>query len=87
MVLRKPVLVSNAKPLARIVGQCGCGFIFTSGNYEDAAAKIIAAYHARRDDSYGGRGKVCAEQYYTWEVASSELLRVYRGLTPDVQRA
>jgi len=87
MVLRKPVLVSNAKPLARIVGQCGCGFIFTSGNCEDAAAKIIAAYQARHDDSYGGRGQVCAEQYYTWEVASRELLRVYRGLAPDVQGA
>ena len=64
MVLRKPVLVSNAKPLARIVGQCGCGFIFKSGSREDAAAKIIAAHHAQDDDSYGGRGKVCAEQYY-----------------------
>jgi glycosyltransferase involved in cell wall biosynthesis len=85
MVLRRPVLVSNAKPLARIVGQCGCGFIFKSGSREDAAAKIIAAYQARHDDSYGGRGKVCAEQYYTWEVASRELLRVYRGLTPGAQ--
>ena len=57
MVLRKPVLVSNAKPLARIVGQCGCGFIFKSGSREDAAAKIIAAHQARHDDSYGGRGR------------------------------
>jgi glycosyltransferase involved in cell wall biosynthesis len=87
MVLRKPVLVSNAKPLARIVGQSCCGFIFKSGSREDAAAKIIAAHQARHDDSYGGRGKVCVEQYYTWEIASRELLRVYRGLTPGAQEA
>jgi glycosyltransferase involved in cell wall biosynthesis len=85
MVLRRPVLVSNAQPLARIVGQCGCGFIFKSGSREDAAAKIIAAHQTRDDDSYGERGKVCVEQYYTWEIASRELLRVYRGLTPEAQ--
>ncbi len=87
MVLQKPVLVSNAKPLARIVGQCDCGFIFESGSREDAAAKIIAAHRARHDDSYGGRGKICAEQYYTWELASRELLRVYRGLGSRAQGA
>ena len=87
MALRRPVLVSNAKPLARIVRQCDCGFIFKSGSPEDAAAKIIAAYNVRHDDSYGGRGKVCAEVHYTWEVASRELLRVYRGLTPRTQEA
>ena len=87
MVLGKPVLVSNARPLARIVGQCGCGFIFKSGSRKDAAAKIIAAHEARRDESYGARGKTCVEQYYTWEIASRELLRVYRGLTPGTQEA
>jgi glycosyltransferase involved in cell wall biosynthesis len=87
MALQKPVLVSNAKPLARIVRQCDCGFIFKSGSREDAAAKIIAAHQARHDDSYGARGKICAEQYYTWEIASRELLRVYRGLTPGAQEA
>jgi glycosyltransferase involved in cell wall biosynthesis len=85
MALQKPVLVSNAKPLARIVSQCNCGFIFQSGSPQDAAAKIIAAYHARHDDSYGQRGKVCAEQYYTWELASRELLHVYRGFTPSTR--
>jgi glycosyltransferase involved in cell wall biosynthesis len=84
MVLQKPVLVSNAKPLARIVEQCKCGFIFKSGSCEDAAQKIIVAYQARHDQSYGARGKVCAERYYTWEVASSELLRVYGDLTPGI---
>jgi glycosyltransferase involved in cell wall biosynthesis len=87
MALQKPVLVSNAKPLARIVGQCDCGFIFESGSREDAAAKIIAAHNARHDDSYGGRGKACVEQSYTWEVASRELLRVYRSFTTGTQEA
>jgi glycosyltransferase involved in cell wall biosynthesis len=81
MAMQKPVLVSNAKPLARIVAQCGCGFIFTSGSPEDAAAKIVSAHQAQHDDSYGRRGGACAAQYYTWEVASRELVRVYRDLT------
>ena len=81
MALSKPVLVSNAKPLARIVSQSRCGFIFESGNPGDAAAKIIEAYEARGDRGYGERGRRAAEEKYTWDIASLDLVRVYRELS------
>jgi glycosyltransferase involved in cell wall biosynthesis len=80
MALAKPILVSHAKPLARIVTECRCGFVFESGNPSDAAAKIEEAYASRNDREIGQRGRQCAEAKYTWEKASLDLLRVYADL-------
>jgi hypothetical protein len=67
--MAKPVLVSNAKPLARIVRECSCGFVFTSGDPADAAAKIEKAYALRGDPEMRLR--------YTWVVASGGLVQAY----------
>lgn len=80
MALAKPVLVSHAKPLARIVRSCNCGFVFESRNPRDAADQIFDAYQARADQSFGARGRLCAEQDYTWDHASAPLLDFYARL-------
>lgn len=80
MALSKPLLVSNAKPLARIVRECDCGFIFRSRDPEDAAAAILKAYEARDDAQAGRRGRACVERKYTWDIVSEELVRVYANL-------
>lgn len=86
MAMSKPVLVSNAKPLARIVRQGQCGFVFESGNPADAADRIAEAYQARADQSIGRRGQRCAEDNYTWERVSGELARVYGELARGAAR-
>ena len=40
MAQAKPVLVSNARPLERIVQEVGCGLVFTDGDCADLAQKI-----------------------------------------------
>ncbi len=80
MAMSKPVLVSHAKPLARIVRESNCGFVFESGNPASAADQIAEAYCSRNDRSIGERGKKSAEEHYTWEKAARELVRVYREL-------
>lgn len=80
MALGKPVLVSHAKPLARVVRECNCGFVFESGNPADAADQIAAAFQARGDSSFGEQGKQCAAQRYTWNQVAGELVRVYAAL-------
>jgi glycosyltransferase involved in cell wall biosynthesis len=77
MALSKPILVSNAKPLARIVGDCQCGWVFRSGDPVDAATAIEKAYLARKDAEVGERGRRCAMSKYTWDKAAEDLLRVY----------
>ncbi len=83
MALAKPVLVSHAKPLARIVRECHCGFVFESGNPSDAAEKIVEAYQSRFNPEIGEAGRRCAEQKYTWGHASRELVRIYRELAQN----
>lgn len=82
MALGKPLLVSNAKPLARIVGECGCGFIFESGNPADAACKILQAYAARHDARIGENGRRAVAEKYNWDKAVQPLLELYRALRP-----
>lgn len=80
MAMAKPVLVSHAKPLARIVRECDCGFVFESRNPRDAADRILQAYQARGDENIGQRGRACAEQRYTWQHASAGLVECYARL-------
>jgi glycosyltransferase involved in cell wall biosynthesis len=80
MLLGKPVLVSNAKPLARIVRDAGCGFVFRSGDAADVADQIVAAYQARGDATLGARGRQVAREQYTWDKVAPALLRVYDSL-------
>jgi len=84
MAMAKPVLVSNAKPLARIVRECSCGFVFTSGDPADAAAKIEEAYALRGDPEIGLRGQRCVEARYTWVEASGGLVLAYEKLARDM---
>jgi glycosyltransferase involved in cell wall biosynthesis len=87
MLMGKPVLVSNAKPLARVVRECSSGFVFESGNPEDAAAAIEKAYKAREDKGIGERGKKCVEAKYTWNTVSPPLVRLYDHLQNKARAA
>jgi glycosyltransferase involved in cell wall biosynthesis len=80
MAMGKPVLVSHARPLARIVGAADCGFVFESKNPEDAARQIRQAYRRRHDAAIGERGRRSAMAEYTWERAAAGVVACYRGL-------
>jgi glycosyltransferase involved in cell wall biosynthesis len=83
MLVGKPLLVSDAKPLARVVRESNCGFVFESGNTGSAAAAIRKAYAARFDTSLGERGKQAVLSKYTWDKAAEPLLDYYRGQEPS----
>jgi glycosyltransferase involved in cell wall biosynthesis len=87
MFMAKPVLVSDAKPLARIVNESACGFVFQSGNASDAATAIEKAYAARADLSIGERGRNAVLEKYTWEKVSRVLDNVYRQPRDSVHSA
>ncbi len=80
MAMGKPVLVSHAKPLARIVREASCGFVFTSGDPADAADKIEQAYHSRNDPEIGLSGSRAVQARYTWDKASAGLTAAYEEL-------
>ena len=77
MFMAKPVLVSDAKPLARVVRESASGYIFQSGNPKAAAEAIELAYASRGDSRIGERGRRHVLENYTWDKVSPALRRVY----------
>lgn len=79
MALGKPVIVSDAKPLARIVQECGCGAIFESGSSNSFIA-AVEHLHTKLDES-GQRGKLAVRDKYNWHNSSRALREYYNNLS------
>jgi len=78
MYLGKPVLVSDAKPLARIVTECQCGEIFKSNSPVDFADAIKRIHDSTIN--YGKKGQKAVKEKYNWNQSSQELIRLYSEL-------
>ncbi len=78
MALGKPVIVADAKPLARIVRECDCGAVFASGSPDDF---ISAVERVRmRLNEAGERGKSAVATKYNWHNSSRALREYYNKL-------
>jgi glycosyltransferase involved in cell wall biosynthesis len=81
MAMGKPVVVSSAKPLERIVKETGAGLVYSSGDAEALAEALIRIY---RDNELatklGVAGKKAAGQKYDWKLESQKLEKLYQGL-------
>ena len=78
MLGRKPVIVSNCKPLERIVKETRAGLVFESGNIKDLAARIEELYgDTELRKSLGANGRTAASGKYSWEVENRKLVRLY----------
>jgi glycosyltransferase involved in cell wall biosynthesis len=81
MYLEKPVVVSDCRPLQRIVRETGCGLIFRSGDARDLADVIRQLVKDReRRLEFGRRGKRAVLQKYNWVREARELVELYRDL-------
>ncbi len=78
MSLEKTVLVSDAKPLRRIVTETKAGLVFKSENPKDFADKVIEIYQS--DYDYGQNGRKAVEEKYNWSTEEKKLLDLYRKL-------
>lgn len=77
MFFRKPVLVSDAKPLKRIIEETGAGEIFVSNDEKDFAIKAIEMLLDNKE--YGKYGYKAVIKTYNWTIDSKELLKLYLG--------
>ena len=78
MAVGKPVVVSDAKPLARVVRECQCGEIFSSGSSESFAKAICSLY--ANGQMRGENGKHAVLKTYNWEISSQALINLYNQL-------
>jgi len=81
MAMRKPVIVTDCKPLKRIVEECKCGIVFPSGNHEKMAEAVIKLYknidYARM---LGENGRKAVETKYNWKNEAKKLIELYSNL-------
>ena len=82
MMVAKPVLVSDAPPLKRIVEATEGGLIFEAGNDEDFAEKIRNLYENKVEyDRLGENGqKQTLEGDWNWETTVKSLVNLYNRL-------
>ena len=81
MAMRKPVIVTDCKPLKRIVEECDCGIVVPSGDYNEMAEAVIRLYkgkeYVRR---LGENGRRAVEENYNWENEAKKLCELYERL-------
>jgi glycosyltransferase involved in cell wall biosynthesis len=77
----RPVLVSSAKPLARIVTETKAGLVFRSEDAHDFATAVVKIH----DDAglameMGKSGEKAVKEKYNWNMAGANLAELYRNL-------
>lgn len=81
MYLKKPVLVSDVKPLKRIVEETGCGSIFQAGNHTQLANNILKLVgNPKLMEEMGEKGRKAIKNKYNWSVDGKKLLQLYSEL-------
>ncbi len=79
----KPVLVSDCRPMKRLVEQTGCGLVFRSQDAEDLAEKVLMLRDPALRAEMGARGRRAVEERYNWGVDGSAFLRAVSILFRD----
>ncbi len=81
MLCARPVLVSNCRPLARIVSETDAGYVFKTNDARSFAAKVLHAYtNPEEAEEKGKKGRIGALGPYSWVHDSKRLLSLYDGL-------
>ncbi len=76
LAFRKPVLVSDCRPMKRLVEEVGCGLVFRSQDAEDLAEKVLMLRDPALRAEMGARGRKAVEERYNWGVDGERLLEV-----------
>jgi len=81
MLMGKPVIVSDCRPLKRIVEETEAGLVFRAGDARDLADKIVSLYkdHELRN-YYGKQGHEAVLKKYNWQRESKKLIKLYENV-------
>jgi glycosyltransferase involved in cell wall biosynthesis len=82
MSMGKPVIVSSAKPLKRIIEETRAGLVYPSGD-SDALAQAVITLYKDKDlaEELGKAGEKAVEKKYNWENESKKLIELYYNLS------
>ncbi|MDX1741589.1 MAG: glycosyltransferase family 4 protein [Rhodothermales bacterium] len=81
MYCSRPVLVSDCRPLARIVNEVECGAVFRAGDASSFAEQLSSLLSTRDTwGQLGGRGRTAVIEKYNWQQTVGSLVDAYRSL-------
>ena len=87
MYARKSVLVSDAKPLKRIVEQFNCGEVFHAQDPKSFASAVLRLRDAAVRRKHGENGRAAIVSACNWEIDSALLNEVIRHFSSDGEGA
>jgi glycosyltransferase involved in cell wall biosynthesis len=82
MAAGMPVIVSDARPAARIVEESGAGIVYPDGDEEALAEAFRSLEDPKRRSEMGRRGRCAVEEKYNWSNEEVVLLQVMDALAP-----
>lgn len=77
MLMSKPIVVSDCKPLKRIINETKSGLVFSAGDHLDLAEKIIRLNDPSIRIRLGDAGRKAVLSRYNWGETSKKLYAVY----------
>jgi glycosyltransferase involved in cell wall biosynthesis len=80
MYMKKPVIVSSAKPLKRVVLDTNAGLVFKSNSPESFASCVLGLQDQEQRDQMGQNGNHAVKSHYNWRREAQELIRLYQSL-------
>jgi glycosyltransferase involved in cell wall biosynthesis len=81
MAKTRPVIVSSAKPLARIVKETGTGLVFQSEDASDLAKAVLKIHgDSRLAEELGKAGEKAVKERYNWQKEGMNLVKMYQNL-------
>jgi len=84
MALKKPVLVTNCKPLERVVKEYNCGIVFPSGDYSEMAKIVVKLFkNSELAKKFGENGRKAVEEKYNWGNEEKKLCKLYEKLKTE----
>lgn len=84
MICRKPVLVSDCKPLKRVVEYAQCGGIFKASNSDSFASVLLDLYQNRLNLlQLGENGRLAALGKFAWKNDAKVMIDVFKKIEND----
>ena len=84
MYLERPVVVSNCRPLERIVHEVNAGLVYPAGEAAPLAQAILTlATDPDLAQSMAQRGRAAVLERYHWEATAQDLVQMYEGLIQE----
>ena len=87
MYFGRPVVVSDCRPLARIVRETEAGLVYPAGDPKALAEALVTLAGDRaRAEEMGAHGREAVLKRYNWDVTVRGLIEMYRTLSTGRKR-